>query len=120
MKMDRRAWVLGGGALAVGGLTLNTPVARDLVCSGQTREYQQVGLARLGRACVACNPDFSEPLVAAEWAQIQAVGQAALNARIADDFAQGAIISVDGWQLARSEALVYAAAHYNQPTDTDA
>lgn len=111
--------MLGGGALVVAGVTLATPAGRDLVCTSQTREYEQVGLARLGRACVECNPTFSKQLVAAEWSRIRYEGQAGLNGRIAQDFKLGAIVSVDGWQLARSEALVFAAIHYEQLRDAD-
>lgn len=119
MTVDRRAWMFGG-ALVVAGIALSTPAARGVICSSQSREYQQIGLARLGRACVECNPGFSEQLVAAEWARIRAVGRVGLDALIADDFRQGAIVSVDGWQLARSEALVFAAAHYEQLMDANA
>jgi len=113
MSVNRRVWLLGGGAIMLAGLALVTPPAREAICSGPTEAYR-LALARLGEACVGCNPEMSPEVVMRSWDKLNGETDAALLARVTDDFAAGQIVEVDGWQLARTEALIYAAAYYEQ------
>ncbi len=114
MSVNRRVWLLGGGAIVLAGLGLATPPAREALCRGRADEAYRLAVTRLGGVCVGCNPDLNAETVEREWGRLRGETETSLMARIADDFANGQIADADGWQLARTEALIYAAAYYDQ------
>ena len=113
MKLSRRKLLAGGGIAAVGGAAvLALPPVRRSICGSPEDLYREASIAAVGRACVACDPALTRDEVARRWAALGAPDEAALAARSAADFGSGRVRQVDGWLLAESEVLGYAAAYH--------
>jgi hypothetical protein len=118
-KTSRRGALKVAGVLASLGLA-NSPLGRALAANADTSAAADVvaAQARLGGACVSAFPVLTPSSVREELAEVGLDGAAGpdLTRRILQairsDFESGRMLQVDGWYLARTEALIYAEAYY--------
>lgn len=112
MKVTRRGFAVGVGVVVTGGVVLATPPTRNALCGSPEEHYREASVARLGRACVACDPALTSAAVTSQWRELGAPSGATLEALVAADFDAGRVQHVDGWVLAASEMLAYAASYH--------
>lgn len=112
MKVSRRGFALGAGALVAGGAVLATPPVQRALCGSPEQRYRAAAMASLGRACVACDPALSREAVAAQWQALGRPEGGRLDALVAEDFARDRVRNIDGWLFASSEVLAFAAAYH--------
>ncbi|MBM7406111.1 MULTISPECIES: hypothetical protein [Sphingomonas] len=112
MKLSRRGFAAGAGALLAGGAGLALPPVRRTLCGSPEQRYRQDAMASVGRACVRCDPALSRDAVRAGWRALGTPDGERLAALVAADFAEGRTRQVDGWLLASTEVLAFAAAYH--------
>ncbi|MCC2976470.1 hypothetical protein LK533_07255 [Sphingomonas sp. PL-96] len=112
MKLSRRGFAVGAGALLVGGAVLAVPPVRRSLCGSPEQRYRDTAMAALGRACVGCDPALSRDAVAAEWRVLDRPEGERRATLARADFASGRMRQLDGWLLAPSEVLAFAAAYH--------
>lgn len=111
MKMlNRRVFFFSSlTAVTVGAIVLMLPETNRTICGALEDDYQRLAEGRVGKACIDCNPELTQAYVAQNWAVVANEG---IDKAIREDFANGRTSHVEGWVLARSEILKYAAIYY--------
>jgi hypothetical protein len=101
MKLSRRGFAAGAGALLAGGAGLALPPVRRTLCGSPEQRYRQDAMASIGR----CDPALSRDAVRAGWRALGTPDGERLAGLVAADFAEGRTRQVDGWLLASTEVL---------------
>jgi hypothetical protein len=118
-KTSRRGALKIAGVLASLGVA-NSPLGRALAANAGTAAAADVvaAQARLGGACVSAFPVLTPSSVRKELAEAGLEGASGPDSTrrvlqaIKSDFESGRMLQVDGWYLARTEALIYADVYY--------
>jgi hypothetical protein len=118
-KTSRRGALKIAGVLASLGVA-NSPLGRALAANAGTATAADVvaAQARLGGACVSAFPVLTPSSVRKELAEAGLDGASGPDSTrrilqaIKSDFESGRMLQVDGWYLARTEALIYADVYY--------
>ena len=112
MKLSRRGFAVGTGALLAGFAVLAVPPVRRTLCGSPEQRYREAAMASLGRACVLCDPSLARDSVAAEWEALGRPQGQRMAALVAADFTEGHVRQIDGWLLASTEVLAFAATYH--------
>lgn len=109
----RQALVAMAGGLAAAAATVAWAIQRDDSEPGPDPSAVRDALAVVGARALALHPSLAGSLPdgvsAAQARDAPDTVLASLAGRIADDFAEGAVLDVDGWVLSRTECQLAAA-----------
>lgn len=113
MAWSRRALIGRSllGAAVVGGAASLLPPVRNAICGSPEDNFAAALKVAVGARCVACNPQLTPERVFAQLGTLDD-RDAVFVERRTRDFVEGRIRNVDGWQLAETEVLSFAAAYY--------